>query len=196
MTVADSTLLDYESNTSHTIVIRATSADGSTTYAELHHCVDGYQRECNHGDQRHQCRADFVLENSAVGTTVGIAAFADDADGTDVVTYSLDDNAGGRFAIDANTGIITVAGSLDRETADQYDVIVRATSTDATTTTRLSRSSWAMSTKRTRHLSSMRTLQPIRSSKTQRSVPRSRHYRFGQRRGRNNEHHHLFADRQ
>ena len=39
-----------------------------------------------------------------------MTAFADDADGTDTVSYSLDDDAGGRFAIDANTGVVTVAG--------------------------------------------------------------------------------------
>ena len=43
---------------------------------------------------------DSVAENSVVGTTVGITAFSDDADGTDTITYSLDDNDGGRFAID------------------------------------------------------------------------------------------------
>ncbi len=39
--------------------------------------------------------ADTVLENATVGTVVGITALATDADGTDTVTYSLDDNAGG-----------------------------------------------------------------------------------------------------
>ena len=48
---------------------------------------------------------------------VGVTAFADDADGTDTVSYSLDDDAGGRFAIDANTGVVTVAGGIDREAA-------------------------------------------------------------------------------
>ena len=40
--------------------------------------------------------ADFVLENATPGTVVGVTAFADDADGTDTVSYSLDDDAGGR----------------------------------------------------------------------------------------------------
>ena len=40
----------------------------------------------------------------------GVTAFADDADGTDTVTYSLDDDAGGRFTHRANTGVVTVAG--------------------------------------------------------------------------------------
>ena len=80
--------------------------------------------------------ADFVLENSAIGTAVGVTAFADDPDGSDTVSYSLDDDAGGRFAIDANTGVVTVAGGIDREAAPRYDITVRATSTDTSTTTR------------------------------------------------------------
>ena len=68
---------------------------------------------------------------------VGITAFADDADGTDTVSYSLDDDAGGRFSVDANTGVVTVAGGIDREAAGTYNITVRATSTDTSTTTRV-----------------------------------------------------------
>jgi len=80
--------------------------------------------------------ADYVLENSVMGAPVGITANATDPDGTDTVSYSLDDTAGGRFAIDSNTGVITVAGGIDREAAGSYDITVRATSTDTSTTTR------------------------------------------------------------
>ena len=66
---------------------------------------------------------------------MGVTAFADDADGTDTVSYSLDDDAGGRFTIDANTGVVTVAGGIDREAAASYDITVRATSTDTSSTT-------------------------------------------------------------
>ena len=46
------------------------------------------------------------------------------------VSYSLTDDAGGRFAIDATTGLVTVAdGSLlDREAAASHAITVRATS--------------------------------------------------------------------
>ena len=37
-----------------------------------------------------------VLENAANGTLVGLTAFASDADGTDLITYSLANSAGGR----------------------------------------------------------------------------------------------------
>ena len=57
--------------------------------------------------------ANFVNENSAVGTIVGVTAFADDLDATDSVSYGLDDNAGGRFAIDSLSGVVTVSGGED-----------------------------------------------------------------------------------
>ncbi|KJZ16687.1 cadherin repeat domain-containing protein, partial [Pseudoalteromonas fuliginea] len=53
-----------------------------------------------------------VSENAAVGTSTGVHADATDADGDDV-SYTLSDNADGRFAIDATTGEITVAKELD-----------------------------------------------------------------------------------
>jgi uncharacterized delta-60 repeat protein len=81
--------------------------------------------------------ANFVLENSANGSIVGITAFASDADGTDTVSYSLDDTAGGRFGIDAVTGVVTVVGSINRESASSYTITVRATSTDTSTVTRI-----------------------------------------------------------
>ena len=57
-----------------------------------------------------------VDENAVIGTTVGITASASDADATtNAITYSLQDNDGGRFAIDSSTGIVTVAGAIDRE---------------------------------------------------------------------------------
>lgn len=82
--------------------------------------------------------ANAVNENAANGTAVGITAFANDADATgNVITYTLDDDAGGRFAINATTGVVTVADGtqLDREAAASHGIIVRATSLDGTFST-------------------------------------------------------------
>ncbi len=49
-----------------------------------------------------------VSESASVGATVGVTAFASDADG-DAVTYSLTSNPNNAFAIDPNTGEVTVA---------------------------------------------------------------------------------------
>ena len=57
--------------------------------------------------------ANQILENSLDGTFVGITAHATDLDPLDTVSYSLSDDAGGLFRIDATGGEVTVNGSLD-----------------------------------------------------------------------------------
>ena len=77
-----------------------------------------------------------VNENATVGTVVGIDASASDADATNnTITYSLVDNDGGRFAINSSTGVVTVAGAIDRETDGAIrNLTVRATSSDTSFT--------------------------------------------------------------
>ncbi len=66
-----------------------------------------------------------VAENSAVGTVVGTVT-ASDLDAADVLTYSLrDDVTGGRFAINASSGAITVTGALNFEGTNAWPVTVR-----------------------------------------------------------------------
>lgn len=80
--------------------------------------------------------ANSVAENAANGSTVGVTAHAVDPDGTNnTVSYSLSNNAGGRFAIDASTGVVTVADGtrLDFEAAASHAITVLATSTDGST---------------------------------------------------------------
>ncbi|MBI2254448.1 MAG: FG-GAP repeat protein [Proteobacteria bacterium] len=69
-----------------------------------------------------------VLEGAANGTPVGITAHANHSLDGDVV-YTLTNNAGGRFAIDPATGVVSVANgvAIDYETAHQHTVTVRAT---------------------------------------------------------------------
>lgn len=81
-----------------------------------------------------------VAENSANGTVVAQFA-ATDPDAGATLSYSLVDNAGGRFAINATTGQLTVANGalLDFEAASSHNVTVRVTdqgglSRDLTTT--------------------------------------------------------------
>ncbi|MFN9343200.1 MAG: VCBS domain-containing protein, partial [Planctomycetota bacterium] len=79
-----------------------------------------------------------IAENSANGTAVGLTAAASDADATtNTITYTLDDTAGGRFAINSSTGVVTVANGslLDFETATSHNITVRATSADGSWST-------------------------------------------------------------
>ena len=72
-----------------------------------------------------------VAENAAIGTAVGITAFASDADATtNGVTYSLSDDAGGRFAINPTTGVVTVAGALDYALSPTHAIAIHAVSAD------------------------------------------------------------------
>ena len=72
---------------------------------------------------------DTVAENAANGTPVGITAFAADLDTGDKISYSLQDTFDGLFAIDAETGVVTIAdgAKLDYETTTSYDLKIVAT---------------------------------------------------------------------
>ncbi|MFN9604154.1 MAG: cadherin domain-containing protein, partial [Planctomycetota bacterium] len=74
-----------------------------------------------------------VPENAQNGTLVGITVSAADLDATNnTVSYTLIDDAGGRFAMDPTTGVVTVAdGSrLDYESQTNHSIVIWATSTD------------------------------------------------------------------
>jgi protocadherin Fat 4 len=134
VTVADGSLLDYETTTSHSITVRATSADLSTADETFAIAITDANEAGVSAVVDSNADTDIVTENVAIGTTVGVTASASDPDGTDFVTYSLTDDAGGRFAIDPNTGVVTVAGAIDREAATSYDIVIRATSSDSSFT--------------------------------------------------------------
>lgn len=76
--------------------------------------------------------ANSVSESAAVGTAVGVILSAVDLDSSDTVAYSLADDAGGLFAVDASTGIVTVASQLDFERAARHVIRGRARSSDGT----------------------------------------------------------------
>ena len=78
-----------------------------------------------------------VADHAAAGTIVG-TAHAQDPDG-DVLAYSLTDDAGGRFVIDAATGVLSVAtgADLDYLRAPAHAVTVRVTDAAGLSTDRV-----------------------------------------------------------
>ena len=138
VTVADGSLLDFETNASHDITVQATSADGSSSTQTFTINITNGNESGVGSISDTDVSADGIQENATNGTLVGITASASDLDVLDTVTYTLSDDAGGRFAIDNITGVITVLdGSLiDRESASSHDITVLATSTDTTTSSR------------------------------------------------------------
>ncbi len=133
--MADGSLLNFEATTSHSITVRATSLDGSSSTQSFTIQVTDINESAVSPVVDSNSATNVILENSSIGSTVGITASASDADGTDTVTYTLDNDAGGRFAIDANSGVVTVAGAIDREAAASYNITIRATSSDLSFTT-------------------------------------------------------------
>ncbi|BAQ65620.1 S-layer family protein [Geminocystis sp. NIES-3709] len=136
VTVADGSLLNYENNITHNIIIQANSSDGSTnsqiftiTITDVDEFDVTTPIDTNNNENS-------IEENASNGSVVGITAFAVDNDGTNnTVTYSLTDNANGRFTIDAITGVVTVAdGSLlNFENATSHSITILATGSDTST---------------------------------------------------------------
>ncbi|MEP1243380.1 MAG: cadherin domain-containing protein, partial [Lentilitoribacter sp.] len=135
VSIADASGIDYENASSHTIEVTATSADGSTSMQSYTIDVTDVDEFDVGAVSDSNASSNAVDENASVGDTVGITALASDGDVTDGVSYSLSDDAGGLFDIDANTGVVTVAGSLDAETSTSHTIEVTATSDDGSTST-------------------------------------------------------------
>jgi len=70
-----------------------------------------------------------VAAAAAAGAVIGLTAYAQDADAGDTVTYAIDDD---RFAIDADTGVVTVADGAALIAGQTIDLTVTATSSDGT----------------------------------------------------------------
>ena len=128
--------LDYETATSHTIRVQALSSDGTTSLRDFTIAVSDVNESGIAALVDNDATLDSMSENAVIGSTVGVTAFADDADGTDTVSYSLLNNAGGLFVIDSITGLVTVNAALDYESAATHTIRVQALSTDGTTSVR------------------------------------------------------------
>ncbi|MCA9049745.1 MAG: cadherin domain-containing protein, partial [Planctomycetaceae bacterium] len=123
--------LDAEVATTHNITVQATSTDGTSTIRTFAIAVNDVDEFDVGPVTDTDPAADNVTENAVVGTLVGITGSASDADiTTNLITWSLDDDAAGQFAIDATTGIVTVSGAIDREAGSTRTIILRATSAD------------------------------------------------------------------
>nr|WP_165123039.1 cadherin repeat domain-containing protein [Bradyrhizobium sp. 6(2017)]QIG91065.1 cadherin repeat domain-containing protein [Bradyrhizobium sp. 6(2017)] len=133
VTVANASLLDFETTTSHDITVKAADASGAfTTQTFTIAVTDVAPTQPVDGNNA----ANTVSEGAANGDLVGITATSSDVNGG-TVTFSLSDDAGGRFAIDASTGVVTVANAslLDFETTTSHDITVKAADASGAFTT-------------------------------------------------------------
>ncbi|MGA6108363.1 beta strand repeat-containing protein, partial [Pseudomonas solani] len=130
---------DYEAATSHNITVKVTSSDGSTnTQVFTINLSNVNDNGVVITDSN--AAANTVAENAANGSTVGLTVLGTDGDaGATITKYELTDNAGGRFAINATTGVVTVAdgSKLDYEAATSHNITVKVTSSDGSTNTQV-----------------------------------------------------------
>ena len=113
--------LDYETAAQHSVVVRATDQGGLSSTATMTVDVE------DQGEAPVLADGTFsVAENATIGTAFGTLS-ATDPDGGDSLTYSLVDDARGLFSIDAASGVLSLVGELDFETADQHQLVVSAT---------------------------------------------------------------------
>lgn len=134
ITVADSSLLDYEDITSFSLTIQVTDSYGDGAGGEglvTTQSVTINLNDVNEAPTFDQADYTFsVEENSAAATSVGTVTGSDvDADDTSL-TYGISGGTGdGLFEINTATGAITVASGavLDFETTDSYTLDVTLT---------------------------------------------------------------------
>ena len=125
--------IDREASATQNIIVRATSSDGSSSTQAFAIAVTDVDEFNVTALVDSNTATNTVAENAVNGTAVGVTLFASDADATNnAVTYSLTIDAGGRFAIDPTTGVVTVADAtlLDREEVPSYLIAALAMSAD------------------------------------------------------------------
>lgn len=123
VTVANASLLDYETTSSYQIVVEASDGSVSTATTFTIQVADGNDAPGIPVDS--DATTNAVAEGAASGAPVGLVVFAADPNPGDTLTYSLVDDAGGRFSIDSATGMVSVANGslLDYETATSHQIV-------------------------------------------------------------------------
>ncbi|MBL8043064.1 MAG: DUF4347 domain-containing protein [Nitrospira sp.] len=108
--------------------VTTASNGGTTAFSSATDTIDVSVTPINDAPTDLSLSANTVAENAANGTVVGIVS-GSDVDTGDTKTYSLTDSAGGRFAINNSTGVVTVANGtlLNYEAATSHNVTVRVT---------------------------------------------------------------------
>ena len=131
--VTTAAAIDRETHgATRSITVQAASSDGSVASQSFNITINDVDEFDVTVPTDSDVATDEVTENVIIGTTVGITADAFDLDATNnTITYSLTSNPDGLFTIDANTGVVTTAAAIDREThGATRSITVQAASSD------------------------------------------------------------------
>jgi hypothetical protein len=147
ITVADSLQLDYEKKTIYQLKVQALDTEGTQAYDLLKALFNSMESDIatitinvNNVNDHQPIPQGFtriIGENTAAGTSVGFVTATDEDEGS-VFSYRLTaGNEAGAFAIDENTGEVTVADSskLDYEKVTGFTLTVEVSDGDHTAAT-------------------------------------------------------------
>jgi Ca2+-binding RTX toxin-like protein len=123
VTVANPTLINFEAADSHLIRVRTTDTSGLSFEKDFAISITDVAEA---PESLSRVSGGSVVENAANGTIVA-QLVGTDPDFGSTLRYSLFDDAGGRFAIDAVTGVVTVANgaALDFEASPSHIIGAR-----------------------------------------------------------------------
>ncbi|MBK7028626.1 MAG: cadherin repeat domain-containing protein [Bacteroidales bacterium] len=124
ITVANSTILNFESNPSFSLVVKVQDNGSGTLSAQATITIN--LSNVNEAPVINN-QAFSIIENSANGTNVG-TVLASDPDAGQTLSYSiLSGNTSNAFNINSITGVITVANSsaLNFETTPSYSLVIK-----------------------------------------------------------------------
>ena len=115
--------LDHETTGSYTLTVEAEDDSGQKDTVTVTITVTDVEEAPEFDEASY---AFDVAEDTAVDDAVGTVSATDPDDG-DAMSYSITaGNTGSAFAIDDETGEITVAAALDHETTEEYTLTVEA----------------------------------------------------------------------
>jgi protocadherin Fat 4 len=123
-------LLDYETTASYTLTVRAIDGEGDAATVAVTITVTDVAEPPTFGETSYTFT---VAEDAAEATAVGTVTASVRANGA--VSYAITaGNTGDAFAIDADSGAITVASALDHDTTASYTLTVTASHGVSTST--------------------------------------------------------------
>lgn len=119
--------LDRESRDNYTLVVTATNMEAYAV-ASQHINITVSDLNDNVPKFTQAVYESSIYENTTIGTTVARVAATDlDIGINAVIKYWFIPSSGGNvFAVDENTGYVTLQGPIDRETRDLYVIFVKA----------------------------------------------------------------------
>ncbi|MDZ4848086.1 MAG: cadherin domain-containing protein, partial [Pirellulaceae bacterium] len=120
--VSDASKLDFEQSGSHNITVKVTDPNANTFTKVIPINITGV----NEPPRDITVVGSSVVENSATGTLVSTLGAADQDAGSSF-TFTLLDNAGGRFATSGNTIVVANGSLVDFETNSSHSILVRVT---------------------------------------------------------------------